>query len=267
MLSGYLIALPSAILTRTPIVLAERNSPDVYELTRAKKYKRLYFYLMRFASVITVQLEVYKKRYPEFLQRKIQVIHNEILISPKTGNRIRAVRPFTFGFVGRLCHQKQPIRLLESFARHISAGYDSRLIFFGQGELGVELRSKISHLQLEDLVTISEPIRNLDEIYNLIDALCLPSLWEGFPNVVGEAMTYGLPILGNRNCFGLSELVTERVGLLVDFEDENSDGFLNLISLFRNNQLHKLEIIEHINKLQDHDFVELWNQVTLDATK
>lgn len=267
MLSGYLVALPSAILTRTPIVLAERNSPEVYKLTRAKKYSLLYFQLMRMASEITIQLASYKGSYPVFLHKKIRVIHNEIMIPFHPKSQGNHARPFTFGFVGRFSYQKQPLRLIESFARHIAAGFDSRLVFFGKGELQEEMEKLISIFCLEDFVEINAPITQVHEIYNSFDALCLPSLWEGFPNVVGEAMMFGVPILGNVNCFGLSDLVTPAVGFLLDFEDTTVDGFATLRDLHESEKLPKNEIMKHINNFQKQDFSKLWDQVVIDATK
>ena len=212
MLSGFLAALPTSKLVGIPIILAERNSPDVYNLTRAKKFKNLYFQLMRASSGITVQLEIYKSRYPKYLQDRIKVIYNEILVTPSDLNKKKNSRPFTFGFVGRFSYQKQPISLIDSFARHVTEGNDSRLLFIGRGELESEMKKRISDLELGDRVRIMEPLQDLDKIYNSLDVLCIPSLWEGIPNVVGEAMRYGIPILGNQNCLGLSELVSPETG-------------------------------------------------------
>ena len=267
MLSGYIAALPTAILTRTPIVLAERNSPDVYDLTRAKKYKYIYFLLMQFSAGITVQLDAYKNRYPKFLRSRIKVIYNEIIVSSNESDRGSSQRPFTFGFVGRFSFQKQPVRLIESFARHIAGGNNSHLVFIGKGELELEMRNRISILDLDDHVTILSPIKEITDIYSSMDALCIPSLWEGFPNVVGEAMMYGLPVLGNRDCLGLSDLVTNESGILIDFEDKGVDGFMALRSMTKSNKYSSDVIRKHIGKFQKFDFVELWNQVAIDAIK
>lgn len=267
MLSGYLVSLPTAILTGTPIVLAERNSPDVYDLTRARKYKFIYFLLMRISNVITVQLDTYKNGYPKFLRSRIKVIYNEIIVSSNQSSQSAAERPFTFGFVGRFSFQKQPVRLIESFARHIARGNNSRLVFIGKGELELEMRNKISILGLENHVTILAPIKEISDIYSTLDALCLPSLWEGFPNVVGEAMLYGLPVLGNRNCLGLDELVTNETGILVDFEDEQVDGFAVLREEIKGNKFHGDVIRQHIGEFQKFNFAMAWNQVVIYATK
>jgi GalNAc-alpha-(1->4)-GalNAc-alpha-(1->3)-diNAcBac-PP-undecaprenol alpha-1,4-N-acetyl-D-galactosaminyltransferase len=267
MLSGYIVSLPTAILTRTPIVLAERNSPDVYDLTRARKCKYLYFLLMRISAGITVQLDTYKKRYPKFLRSRIKVIYNEIIVSSNEGRQGATEHPFTFGFVGRFSFQKQPVRLIESFARHIASGSNSHLVFIGKGELELEMRNKITNLNLENCVTILAPIKEMSDIYSSFDALCLPSLWEGFPNVVGEAMMYGLPVLGNRNCLGLSELVTNETGVLIDFEDKEVDGFTVLRAGINDNKFCRDVIHQHIGKFQKFNFVKAWNQVAIDATR
>lgn len=267
MLSGYLVALPSSIITRTPIMLAERNSPDVYNLTRAKKFKYIYFQLMRLSSGITVQLDSYKILYPKYLRKKIKVIYNEIMITPRVTKSRGLVTPFTFGFVGRFSYQKQPIALIDSFARHKASENDSRLIFIGKGELEQTMRERIDSLQMGEFVTIREPESDTDEIYNSINAICLPSLWEGFPNVIGEAMTYGLPVLGSKKCIGLTDLVNSQTGLLIDFTDSEVDGFTGIRDLVASDTELSFKIQTSFKQFQKCDFTEKWNEVVLHASK
>ena len=266
MMSGFIVALPSAIVTRTPIVLAERNSPDVYSLTKAKKLKPLYFLIMRASAVITVQLDTYVKRYPKYLRKRIKVIYNEIEIIQQNSNDKAESRPFTFGFVGRFSHQKQPIRLLESFARHISKGNNSRIIFFGNGDLEPKMKDRIFELNIQDYVTIRGPVQDLNKVYGAIDCLCLPSLWEGFPNVVGEAMMYGIPVLGSIGCTGLSDLLANEVGLLVDFENTNNDPFVDLIDFVDGSENLTARIQSQIKSFQELNFTQRWKEVVVDAT-
>lgn len=267
MLSGFLVALPSSICTRTPIVLAERNSPDVYNLTRAKKFKFLYFQLMRLSAGITVQLDSYKNRYPKYLKKKIKIIYNEIMITPRIAEDQKSVKPFTFGFVGRFSYQKQPIELIDSFARHKEKNNDSLLVFIGKGELEQSMRDRIKFLNMDEYVTIRSPETEINEIYNSLNVICLPSLWEGFPNVVGEAMMCGLPVLGSKNCLGLADLVTPNTGVLVDFNDPEIDGFTEIINLVAKNRKLSFQIKEHFEQFQACNFKEKWNEVALSATK
>lgn len=60
------------------------------------------------------------------------------------------------------------------------------------------------------------------------DALVLPSRWEGFPMVVLEAMSLGVPVIAS-NCTSLSEAVKHNVtGIL--FRVSDSDGLSDIIS-------------------------------------
>ncbi len=60
---------------------------------------------------------------------------------------------------------------------------------------GQEIQSNLDHNGGADSVTFRGPVANPEVILNNYDFLCLPSLYEGMPNVVCEAMAAGLPIL------------------------------------------------------------------------
>lgn len=64
--------------------------------------------------------------------------------------------------------------------------------------------------------------KNIENIYRHCDALCLPSLYEGFPNVVCEAMASGLPVLCSRVCDNPRLVKDGENGLLFDPLSERS---------------------------------------------
>ena len=67
----------------------------------------------------------------------------------------------------------------------------------------------------QDRVVLAGKVSGVPEYLAASHLFCLPSLWEGFPNALAEAMATGLPAVAYRNCAGASDLLQhERTGLL-----------------------------------------------------
>lgn len=63
-----------------------------------------------------------------------------------------------------------------------------------------QVEAEYQRLDIADYMTLNGPESHIEEEYQKADAFCLPSLYEGYPNVVAEAMSCGLPVIcSNRN--------------------------------------------------------------------
>jgi alpha-1,3-rhamnosyl/mannosyltransferase len=112
-------------------------------------------------------------------------------------------------FVGALQPRKNPLVLLDAFARLVGDGLPHVLALAGRdrGSLGA-VRERIARHRLEGRVAllghVLEP--DLPALYTAADALCFPSLYEGFGLPALEAMACGIPVAASRTT-GLGEAV------------------------------------------------------------
>ena len=97
--------------------------------------------------------------------------------------------------VGLLTPQKNHAFLLDAFADAVARNPRLKLMLVGGGELRQALEQQVTQLRLGDSVTFTGHVRDVPDRMRAADALVLPSLYEGFPNVLVEAQLSGLPAL------------------------------------------------------------------------
>ncbi len=97
--------------------------------------------------------------------------------------------------VGLLTPQKNHAFLLEAFAKARALNPRLKLMLAGGGELRDALEQQAARLGLGDSVTFAGAVRDVPDRMRAADRLVLPSLYEGFPNVLVEAQLSGLPAL------------------------------------------------------------------------
>jgi glycosyltransferase involved in cell wall biosynthesis len=119
---------------------------------------------------------------------------------------------FTFGSVGRLHVQKGHKFLLQAFAK---VDRRARLAIVGDGELRDELIALAEELQITDRVSFLGARADIAEFLSAIDVFVLPSLWEGQPIALLEALAIGKPCIVS-NVDGIPEIIEDGVnGYLV----------------------------------------------------
>ncbi|MFC3123605.1 glycosyltransferase family 4 protein [Pseudoroseomonas globiformis] len=107
-------------------------------------------------------------------------------------------------FLGRLHHQKNPL-LLAEIAR-LATGLRFRII--GDGPLGPALRARVEELGMTSRFSFLGGLSHHAALSALAGSRCmvLPSLWEGLPMAVIEAMHLGLPVVAT-DMPGLREMI------------------------------------------------------------
>lgn len=123
---------------------------------------------------------------------------------------------------GRLTYQKGFDILLEAVAR-LRQSLPVRLWLLGEGPDRVALEQKARSLGIADVVTFWGFQSNPFAYMAAADVFVLSSRYEGFGNVIVEAMACGAPVVATDCPHGPSEIITPEVnGLLVPPEDPES---------------------------------------------
>jgi glycosyltransferase involved in cell wall biosynthesis len=117
---------------------------------------------------------------------------------------------------GRHSEQKNFRTLIDAAALLRDRGLDFRLVIAGDGTLRPAHQEQAARLRLGGHVAFPGNLDDLPRVMQAVDGFVLPSLWEGLPLVLLEALAAGAPVVGTRIA-GVREVVTdERDGLLVE---------------------------------------------------
>lgn len=202
------LSIPSAIACiakmlggKFKLIVSERNTTQ--ELTIRGK---VIFHLYRHADVIVPnsysQAEFLRKNYPTYLG-KITTITNFVDTEYFRPQEKRvAESSYNILCVARIAPQKNVLKFLEAVKILKEKGLNFHIDWFGLKSIDYYemCEKKRLELVLEDYVTFHEPVADILAEYHRAEALVLPSLYEGFPNAVCEAMSCGLPILCSNIC-------------------------------------------------------------------
>jgi len=116
-------------------------------------------------------------------------------------------RDILIGAFGRLSPEKGQEVLLLAFSK-LNNDQPISLILLGDGQDLVKLKALANDLGITDKVFFHGHQKHMRDYYEAIDLLVLPSLSEGLPNVVLEAMALGKPVLST-DVGAISEVIID----------------------------------------------------------
>ncbi len=213
------LVLLSLFWLNVPIYISDRNSPVA---SLGKLHDTLRVLLYPHATGIIVQTSQAAHFYNNTIKNNnIKVIGNPIR---EINNMDNIVRENVIVSVGRLITSKNFDHLINIFSR-ININHWKLLIVgddSNKQENRKNLIKQIDNLGLNDKVFLFSTQKDLDSILLSARIFAFTSSSEGFPNVIGEAMSAGLPVIAYDCVAGPSEMIEEgKNGYLIPlFEDK-----------------------------------------------
>ncbi|MDP4699365.1 MAG: glycosyltransferase, partial [Saprospiraceae bacterium] len=164
---------------------------------------------------------------------------------------------FVLGYVGRYHPMKNIKLLLESFHKLSQQNSKVKLVIVGQNlnNYNINEKSIIDMIPLNQILIIDNT-EDVKKYYNIFDLLILCSAWgEGFPNVLGEAMSSELCCISTP--VGDTPDILEDVGYLVPLDD---------VDLIIEKVKNCMDNPEELNKLGRKARIKILNQYSMEKT-
>lgn len=214
------------------LIVSERNTTQ--QLTRRERIK---FFMYRFANHIVpnsyTQYEFVKKHFPK-LENKMTCITNFVDTDKFVpGNFSINDTEIKILTAARINPQKNVINYIRAIRLLVDKGYTLRIVWYGQpscSEYEKLCKEEIQKCRLQNIFKFYPATPNIIAEYHHSDLFCLPSVYEGFPNVVCEAMSCGLPIVCSDVCDNARIIVNKKNGFL--FNPYSVEDIASVINRF-----------------------------------
>lgn len=232
------LVLLSLLGTKSSIFVSDRSSPEkslgkIHEFLRSRLYPN--------ASGVILQT----KKAEEILSLKYNNKNTTVIGNPirTIDNNLEIKRENIVLTIGRLISTKNLDRLIEIFYRINNKEW--KLIIVG-GDSNKEknsaiLENQIASLGMSENIILVGRQNNVDEYYLKSKIFAFTSSSEGFPNVIGEALSSGIPVISYNCIAGPSDMIEDgKNGFLISMFDDID--YEKKLSYLMNNETERYQM-------------------------
>ncbi len=164
-----------------------------------------------------------KKNYPD-IRQELNIPAGKILVL----------------FIARFTSHKQPLSLVKAFEKALLKNPALHLLMVGDGDQKNEALDMIRQQSLEKNITMLPFRQDVPDILASADIFVLPSLWEGLPIGLLEAMSMGKAIIASKVDGTLEIIQNEQNGILIDTGNLIDNLTNALVDLSQNENKRKI---------------------------
>ncbi len=180
------------------LIVSERNTTQKQTIKDKLRF-RAYCFADTIVPNSYSQASFLKNNYPKLSSKIVPITNfvNTDIFAPNSdhcrGNKLVVVA------------SNKPEKNFNKFIEAVSLCKDKlagfKIEWYGIREPLIPQHQKIVEEKgVSDIVCVFPPYNNIQAVYQNADYFCLPSLFEGFPNVLCEAMSCGLPVVCSKVC-------------------------------------------------------------------
>lgn len=154
---------------------------------------------------------------------KVVKIHNAIdsveLIADVSPNDFRrhlgiARKEIIIGVIGRLSPEKGHLIFLKALKKLLKDMPFVKALFLGDGQEEQALKAYCRNNGIRKRVIFAGHCKNVANYYQVMHLVAIPSLSEGLPNVLLEAMAFGVPVIAT-DVGAIREVLSDRSGVII----------------------------------------------------
>ena len=236
-------AIIIAKILNKKIIIRSNSSPNFY----AKNFIKRFFMkqIFKFADRVIVNSLEFKNEFKKYFNITAVVIYNSIenkkTLLKKYNKKInfnffdKSKKSIKLLSIGRLVEQKDHLTILKAI-NLLKTKKNFLFCLIGKGYLNDKILDYINTNNLQRRVRVLDYKENVYPFYKKADIFILSSLYEGLPNTLIEARTFGLKIISTNCKTGPKEILKNgKYGKLFKVGDYKKLSKLILNSKKRNN--------------------------------
>ena len=197
--------------------------------------ERVRFFLYRWADAIVpnsyAQENYLISHYP-WMQKKLKTITNFVDLDYFSFIERKKRKVPEIVIAATIWSSKNTLGFIEAVKKLVDRNSRFHVSWYGKSNIDMdyynESLQKIQEYGIQDYIELKDKTKQIKNVYHNADLFCLPSFYEGTPNVICEAISTGLPVACSDVCDNYIYVKPGCNGVL--FDPNNPNDMANKIS-------------------------------------
>ena len=245
------------------LIVSERNTTQAVGMN-----ERVRFFLYRWADAIVpnsyAQENYLTSHYP-WMQKKLKTITNFVDLDYFSFIERKKRKVPEIVIAATIWSSKNTLGFIEAVKKLVDRNSRFHVSWYGKSNIDMdyynESLQKIQEYGIQDYIELKDKTKQIKNVYHNADLFCLPSFYEGTPNVICEAISTGLPVACSDVCDNYIYVKPGCNGVL--FDPNNPNDMANKISQLL--YISSLEFEKYQNNSRQIALGKLSKDVFVDA--